>query len=135
MTYQQQRENAMSSETPASNEGQKTVEASFVQFLSGMAAQALMHLGAISNPLTNQTTVDLPNAKYSIDLLAILEEKTKGNLTEEESRYLAAALHELRLRYVDVTQGAGAATSDGEASSGASDDASATAEEEGAETP
>lgn len=67
-----------------------------------MAAQTLMHLGMMSNPLTNETTTDLPNAKYSIDLLAVLEEKTKGNLSEDEERYLQGALADLRMHYVRV---------------------------------
>lgn len=93
--------------TPPSGEERKPLEASFLQFLSGMAAQALMHLGVISNPLTNKVDVDLANARYSIDLLAVLQEKTRGNLTPEEDQYLNAALHELRLRYVDATQSGG----------------------------
>ena len=78
-------------------------EATLIQFLSGMAAQALMHLGLMANPITEKTEVDLPNAKYSIDLLSVLEKKTKGNLTEEEERYLRNALYELRMRYVQVS--------------------------------
>lgn len=93
----------------------KPTEATFLQFLSGMAAQALVHLGAIANPLTGQTSVDVPNARYSIDLLAILDEKTKGNLTDEEARYLAAALHELRMRFIQVNKPADDTKSDGEA--------------------
>lgn len=80
----------------------KKVEANFLQFLSGMSAQTLMHLGALENPLTRARTVDLPNAKYSIDLLDIIAEKTKGNLTEEEDKYLQSSLHDLKLRYTSV---------------------------------
>lgn len=53
----------------------------------------------MSHPVTREMSVDLPNAKYTIDLLGILEEKTAGNLTEEESTYLQAALRELRVAY------------------------------------
>ncbi len=83
--------------------GTAVQEATLIQFLSGMAAQALMHLGLMANPITEKIEVDLPNAEYSIDLLRILQEKTKGNLTEEEDRYLKNALYELRMRYVQVS--------------------------------
>ncbi len=77
-------------------------QASFVQFLSGMAAQTLVHLGAMENPLTGQVGVDLPNARYSIDILAIFKDKTQGNLNEEEAKYLDAVLRDLRVRYVQI---------------------------------
>ncbi|MDR3211597.1 MAG: DUF1844 domain-containing protein [Planctomycetota bacterium] len=79
--------------------------ASFLQFISGMAIQSLVHLGKMSNPITNKSAVDLPNAKYSIDLLGILQEKTKGNLTPEENDYLSNALRDLRLEYLTVSGG------------------------------
>ena len=80
-------------------------EASLLQFVSGMAMQTLMHLGAMSNPLTGKIEKDLVNAKYSIDLLGILQEKTRGNLAAEEEQYLQAALTELRMRYVKESEG------------------------------
>ena len=78
------------------------VEANFLQFLSGMGAQTLMHLGVMSNPMTGKTEADLVQAKYSIDLLAIFQEKTKGNLSGEEEEYLAGMLSQLRMAYVDA---------------------------------
>ena len=78
----------------------------FLQFLGGMAVQTLVHLGKMSNPVTNETKVDLPNARYSIDLLAILQEKTKGNLTSEEDAYLANVLRDLRMEYVEAAKSA-----------------------------
>ncbi len=78
------------------------VEASFLQFISGFAVQTLVHLGRMSNPVSGGTAVDLPNAKYSIDILGILQEKTRGNLTPEEDEYLAGVLRDLRMEYVDV---------------------------------
>lgn len=84
------------------SDGKKPVEASFMQFVGGMAMQTLVHLGKMSNPLNNETKIDLPNAKYSIDLLSILQDKTKGNLTSEESEHLANLLRDLRMEYVSV---------------------------------
>lgn len=85
-----------------SNKPNTVIEANFTQFIGGFAVQTLVHLGRMSNPLSNQSSIDLPNAKYSVDILAILEEKTKGNLTPEESEYLASILRDLRMEYVAV---------------------------------
>ena len=79
--------------------------AEFLPFVSGIAAQALMQLGAIAHPIYGKKVVDLDAARYSIDIIGVLEEKTKGNLTPEEAQYLNAALHDLRMRYVSVAQG------------------------------
>ncbi len=81
--------------------------ADFLHFVSGMAAQALMQLGAIENPLEGGRKTDLAAARYSIDCLQILAEKTKGNLTDEEDRYLRAALHDLRMRFVEAARTVG----------------------------
>lgn len=79
----------------------------FLQFISGFGVQALVHLGRMPNPQSGETRLDMPNAKYSIDLLGILQEKTKGNLTPEEDRYLADILRDLRLIYVEAANQAG----------------------------
>lgn len=80
-----------------------TVKASFTQFINGFAVQTLVHLGKMSNPINGQTSTDLPNAKYSIDILGILQEKTKGNLTPEEEEYLSTLLRDLRMEFVAVS--------------------------------
>lgn len=78
--------------------------ASFLQFASGMAAQTLMHLGILDNPLSGTKDIDLPNARYSIDLLVMLKDKTTGNLTPEEETYLNAAIDDLKIRYAQVSE-------------------------------
>ncbi len=80
----------------------RKIEASFTQFVGGFAVQTLVHLGKMSNPMTGETSVDMANAKYSIDILGILQEKTNGNLSEEEDEYLANLLRDLRMEYVAV---------------------------------
>jgi Domain of unknown function (DUF1844) len=72
-------------------------------FLISLGTQAFMHLGDIPNPMTQQREKDLPAAKQMIDLLGILQEKTKGNLTADEERLLQQLLLDLRLRYVRET--------------------------------
>ena len=76
----------------------------FQHLVSGFAAEVLMHLGLMTHPLTEKTEVNLPHAGYTLDLLEMLREKTRGNLTEEEQKYLTAALYHLRLEYVRVAR-------------------------------
>lgn len=79
-------------------------EINFNTFIAGLVAQALIHLGVIENPATKKAELDIEQAKYTIDILQILEEKTKGNLTPEEAEYLKNVLHELRLGFVKVSK-------------------------------
>jgi len=85
-------------------------EADFMSFVMGLAAQTAIYLGQIKSPDGKDITPDLPAAKYHIDLLGILVEKTKGNLTPEEERGLQSILADLRMRYVDAAGGAGGQT-------------------------
>jgi hypothetical protein len=57
-------------------------------------------LGEIQDPLTQQQAKNLPLAKQTIDLIGMLKEKTKGNLTPDEERLIESALYDLRMRYV-----------------------------------
>ena len=74
----------------------------FMEFLAGLAQQALMQLGEIESPFTGQREVDLQGARYTIELLAILQAKTKGNLSPEEDTALKNVLRDLKLRYVEI---------------------------------
>jgi len=60
-------------------------------------------LGLLPNPVTNKPDVRIDQAKHTVDTLAMLQQKTEGNRTPEESDELEAALHQLRLAYIDVT--------------------------------
>ena len=66
-----------------------------------LAHSALVHLGEEHDPSVPSQPRDLAEARYAIDLLALLQEKTSGNRTPEESQLLEALLYDLRLRYVD----------------------------------
>ena len=68
--------------------------------ISTLYLQGAMALGLLPNPLTKKHDVQLDQAKHSIDLLAVLQQKTEGNRTPEESDELEAALHELRLAFI-----------------------------------
>jgi hypothetical protein len=70
--------------------------------LTTLATQALVSLGQIPHPVSGKPELHLDEAKHFIDTLEMLEEKTKGNRTEEESRLLDNLLHELRMGFVEV---------------------------------
>lgn len=72
--------------------------ASFTNFLGGLAGQALMQFGEIPNPMTGERSANLPYARYTVQLLEVLEQKTRGNRTPEEEHYLTAMLADLRGR-------------------------------------
>lgn len=72
----------------------------FTTFIVSLIASAFMHLGDGEDGLADR---DLALARQDIDLLALLQEKTRGNLTGDEERLLAQAIYDLRLRYVEVS--------------------------------
>ena len=77
--------------------------ASFPGIVQIFVAQVFSALGMFPGP-DGETTRQLPVAKHIIDLLGVLEEKTAGNLTDDEAKMLDQALHELRISYVQVSQ-------------------------------
>ena len=79
-------------------------EPNFKFFITTLALQASIALGEVPNPTTNKKEEDLSQAKFLIDTLAMLKEKTKGNLTPEESTLLENILYELRMQYIANTE-------------------------------
>lgn len=77
-------------------------EGNLAALISMLATQALFSLGLLQMKGQEEKKPDLELAKYNIDMLEVLEEKTKGNLTEEEERVLSTTLSELRMGYVRV---------------------------------
>ena len=73
----------------------------FSQLILMFHAAAMQQMGKIKNPMTDKIERDLTAAQGSIDLLDMLHEKTKGNLTSDEERLLTTLLKELKLNYVD----------------------------------
>ena len=79
---------------------------SFTQFVISLASSAAIHFGDMPDPSgAKLSEPNLEGARQMIDILALLEEKTKGNLTMEERQVLEGVLYELRLRFVDVSGG------------------------------
>ena len=80
-------------------------EISFPAFVLSLAHTAAVHFGDIPDPVSGQSApANLQAAQQMIDILALLEEKTRGNLTAEERQFLDQILYELRLRYVEVSK-------------------------------
>ena len=77
-------------------------EINFSTFVFSLNSSALVHLGVLEDPATGKPAKDLPLAKQTIDIIGMLEKKTRGNLTNDEARLLENILHELRLMYVKL---------------------------------
>ena len=80
----------------------------FSAFILSLSTTALLQLGVIENPYTKKKEKDVAMAKGTIDVLGLIKEKTKGNLTKEEDAILEGILAELRMTYykMNVEQGA-----------------------------
>jgi uncharacterized protein DUF1844 len=79
---------------------------SFTAFVVSLASSAAIHFGDLPDPNTGELSeIDLEGAAQMIEILALLEEKTRGNLTIEERQVLEQVLYELRLRFVDASGG------------------------------
>lgn len=74
----------------------------FTDLVQVLASQALMYMGAVPDPATGKAMVSPPMAKAHIDMLGVVEDKTKGNLTDEESKLLTGILYELRMQFVEL---------------------------------
>ncbi len=82
---------------------QDTAQVSFVAFIFSLASNAAVHFGDLPDPMTDETRPpDLEAAAQLIEIIAMLEEKTRGNLTAEERQLLEQVLFELRMRFVEA---------------------------------
>jgi hypothetical protein len=78
----------------------------FHTFILSLGSSALFHLGELDGPDGQPTEPDLPLAKHTIDVIAMLQAKTQGNLTTPEANLVESLLYDLRLRYVEKTKAA-----------------------------
>ncbi len=81
-------------------EQSRSKEMTFQDFTLMMTTSALIGLGEIPNPLTNQYEINLESVTQTISVLTMIRDKTKGNLTQEEEDLLESCLHNLRMAYV-----------------------------------
>jgi hypothetical protein len=79
----------------------------FASFVMMLTNNVMVFLGQVPNPLTQQPQVDLAQARHTIDILMMLREKTRGNLTTEEDRFLQELLPQLQIAYVQAKQQVG----------------------------
>lgn len=94
-----------SADSPAGEPYRKFSEADipppdFSVLVSMFSSQAAVALGLIPHPATKKQEVDLPVAQHFINMLTVLEDKTRGNLSEKEQKFLDQALHQLRMAFV-----------------------------------
>ena len=75
-------------------------EVNFTSLIFSLSSTALLHLGELPDPQTHEKKKDILLAKHAIDTIAMLKEKTAGNLAGEEARFIENVLSDLRLRYV-----------------------------------
>jgi hypothetical protein len=87
----------------SSPELSKIPPASFSLLLATFGSQAMIALGQVPNPIDGKTEVRLDLAKHAIDMLAIVEQKTKGNLTADENAMLEGILHQLRMAFMQAS--------------------------------
>jgi hypothetical protein len=77
-------------------------EANFTSLIFSLSSSALINLGEVPDPNTGQKNKDLQIAKHTIDIIAMLQEKTEGNLTEDEKKFLDSVLADIRWRFVNA---------------------------------
>jgi hypothetical protein len=94
------RKKAEEAPKPEEKAAPEAEEASFEGLVSGLAMQAMIALGVLAPRDAKEVMIDLRGAKYVIDLLIVLRDKTKGNLTPEEQGYIAESLADLQQTYV-----------------------------------
>ena|SRR3990170_589748 len=78
-------------------------EISFINLIFSLSTSVLIQLGEIQDPINQQLAKNLPLAKQTIDLIGMLKEKTKGNLTSDEEKVVENILYDLRMRYVKAS--------------------------------
>jgi Domain of unknown function (DUF1844) len=83
---------------------QQKVEASFSTLILSIGSTAAMGLGLAPHPQTGKTEIDLTMARFNIDMLDVLQDKTKNNLLKEESDFLNNLIADLRLKYVELSK-------------------------------
>jgi hypothetical protein len=96
----------------STGQGPESTEVTFIGFVLSLAHTAAFHFGDVADPVTGRTSEpNLAAAQQLIDILALLEEKTRGNLTAEERQLMEQLVYELRLRFVEASKSATAGPS------------------------
>jgi len=95
---------AQAAEAARASQEEALPEINFSAFVISLSTQVLMNLGEIASPITGQVETDVPVAKQMIDILAMLKDKTRGNLNASEDRLIEDILFDLRMKYVEAVK-------------------------------
>ena len=95
----------MSDEQKQSEPQSELPQIDFGMFVMSLASSVLVHLGEIDHPEAKSREPNLPLAKQTVDILGMLRDKTRGNLSQEEAQLLDNLLYDLRMKYVDAKKG------------------------------
>lgn len=101
-TQSQQRFAAAAAPEPRQAEGAEPEHTMFTEFVMSIASSAFIYLGLMEHPATGRPQVDMMAAKETIDMLAMLREKTKGNLTRGEEKFFDDLLSDLKMQFVSM---------------------------------
>jgi len=94
-------------ETEGGAQQGQAVEINFLNYITSLGFQAMIFMGEIPNPVTNEVDKNLEQAKFLIDTLSMLKEKTEGNLNEQEKTLLENSVYELQTKYVQASSDKG----------------------------
>jgi len=86
------------------DDSDKKIDANFFQLVASLQIAAMQQMGKIASPITGKVERNLKQAQASIEMLAMLSEKTANNLTEEERKFIDQVLYELRMNFVDESK-------------------------------
>ena len=94
-----------SDQEPAHPEhGEQAIEVNFLNYLTSLGFQAMIFMGEIPNPVTHAIEKNLIQAKFIIDTLCMLKDKTAGNLNDQEKNFLEGTIYELQMQYIQISQ-------------------------------
>ena len=99
-----QKKEPAAKEEPPSEAADKEFELNFSTFVLSLTSSAFYHLGDIPDPMTGQKAENLPAVKQTIDILIMLQNKTKNNLDAEEAKLMEQLIYELQIKYVAKTK-------------------------------
>ena len=85
-----------------SEEGMAGIEINFLNYITSLGFQALIFMGEIPNPITNESEKNLNQARIIIDTLIMLKEKTNGNLNDQENNLLEASIYDLQMKFIEI---------------------------------
>jgi hypothetical protein len=90
-------------ERPPEQDGSSRPPIDFPSYILSYYTQGMVLLGEVPNPYTNKKEEDIESARHMIDILSMIEQKTKGNLSKEEQQLLESVIYELRIKYMAKT--------------------------------